>query len=276
MVHRGTVQWRHDAVFVALAYAISWTVWAPLVVAGPAPGRSYLHLLGALGPACAALAVSARTGTWRQLLAGLTWRGRGAWIAFGACAPIVVYAIAAIGLRVAGRPWPAVALFGASHEYPELPRVVYWMATIGFYGYGEEIGWRGLLLPRMQARMGRLRASVVVAAVWAGWHLPLFWFAAGMKAMGGPEVVGWMASMVTGSILMTWLWNRSRAGTSVVALFHGVLDVVMTAPGAPGITAAVGAVLTLAGIGLAVALWRLDRPQRLASPAPPRPSRPFF
>ena len=40
---------------------------------------------------------------------------------------------------------------------------------------GEEPGWRGFALPRLQARHGPLAASFWLGLLWAGWHLPL-WF----------------------------------------------------------------------------------------------------
>jgi membrane protease YdiL (CAAX protease family) len=65
---------------------------------------------------------------------------------------------------------------GASTEFPDLPRSVYWLANVVFFGFGEEVGWRGFALPRLQSHASALRASLVLAAGWAGWHLPLFAF----------------------------------------------------------------------------------------------------
>jgi len=42
---------------------------------------------------------------------------------------------------------------------------------------GEEMGWRGFLQPNLESRIGWLYATLVVSAIWALWHLPL-WFIA--------------------------------------------------------------------------------------------------
>jgi membrane protease YdiL (CAAX protease family) len=39
----------------------------------------------------------------------------------------------------------------------------------------EEFGWRGYVLPRFQAKWNALVSSVVLGAIWASWHVPL-WF----------------------------------------------------------------------------------------------------
>lgn len=48
--------------------------------------------------------------------------------------------------------------------------------TIG--GGLEEIGWRGILQPELEKKMPFLLATVIVAVIWAVWHLPL-WFIIG-------------------------------------------------------------------------------------------------
>jgi len=60
---------------------------------------------------------------------------------------------------------------------------VYWLANLGCYGFGEEVGWRGVLLPRLQSRMAALPATAIVAAVWTVWHIPLFSFVDGYVSM---------------------------------------------------------------------------------------------
>jgi membrane protease YdiL (CAAX protease family) len=39
---------------------------------------------------------------------------------------------------------------------------------------GEELGWRGFALPRLQSRIGPLSASLVIGVIWAAWHLPYY------------------------------------------------------------------------------------------------------
>jgi membrane protease YdiL (CAAX protease family) len=63
-------------------------------------------------------------------------------------------------------------------------RKLHWsiLASTGVYNYstllggplGEEPGWRGYALPRLEARLGPVRGTVLLAILWTGWHLPLF------------------------------------------------------------------------------------------------------
>lgn len=42
----------------------------------------------------------------------------------------------------------------------------------GFFGFGEEYGWRGYLLPKLMP-LGRVRAYLLVGVIWGLWHAPL-------------------------------------------------------------------------------------------------------
>ena len=133
---------------------------------------------------------------------------------------------------------------------------MFWIANVFFYGFGEEVGWRGFALARLQARKSALTSALLISAAWAAWHLPLFTFAGGLSSMGIAGVAGWLFSIVTGSILMTWLFNASGGSVLAVALFHGALDIVMSSKVVGPLPSVMGASITI--FGLAVPL----RPKR--------------
>jgi membrane protease YdiL (CAAX protease family) len=259
--------WLSLALFILVSFGWSWIAWAPLARATPGqPAWPYLHLVGGMGPALGCLLAtwfSDRAG-WRSLLHRLDPRRVGlAWLAFATLAPVALFAVAALVLGLGSQGWPRLADLGASREYPALGRPAAWLANLVFYGFGEEIGWRGYLLPRLQDRFGARTAAFAVSVIWALWHLPLFSFAAGMRAMGPAEILGWFFSLATGSYLLTWLVNSS--GSLVpAAIFHAVLDITMGTPGHPMMTNLMGAALTLGAVAIAVATG-----PRLLWPRPP-------
>ena len=160
--------------FVVGAYVISWAMWWPLAYQGGAPADSawrYLHLLGGFGPAIAGvMAVRLcdgergvtrlvdRVGRWRV---GLRWHAI-AWLL-----PFVLLWIAVLAVRVSTGDREPVR-FDRSAEYPHLPMALYWLASVTAYGFGEEIGWRGVLLPRLQSRLSALPATLLLSVIWAG------------------------------------------------------------------------------------------------------------
>ena len=87
----------------------------------------------------------------------------------------------------------------------------------------EEIGWRGFSLDRLQARRTALQASLVLGAIWALWHVPLFLipgtFQAGLR-LGSPRSWIFLASLVPLSILITWVYNNTERSTLSAVLVH--------------------------------------------------------
>jgi membrane protease YdiL (CAAX protease family) len=233
------------------------------------PTSVYLHLWGGLGPLVAAVVVTAalrgRRGLrdlWRQTVA---WRGRGGWLALAALGPAALFLTVVVLARVLEGAWPDLGRFGASEEYPALPLGIYWLANLVFYGYGEEVGWRGFAQPHLQARMSALRAAALVSLIWAGWHLPLFGITAGYRQMGPAEILGWYLALLVGTFLLAWLYHRSRASILVVAAFHAMLDITINTPtGSTLIPALMSVVLLVVGVA-AVPLLRRIRLHTLTS-----------
>ncbi|HZD79648.1 MAG TPA: CPBP family intramembrane glutamic endopeptidase, partial [Actinomycetota bacterium] len=172
---------RHPLVaFVVLAYLLSWSYWIPLAWNGAVvvPGGSVTHLPGLLGPALAALLVPLLAGD-REALADLLRRmrlvTRPVW-RFGlvSLSPLVFLGLALPVAAVTGAPLPDVSDFA---RYSGLPVLELWaVVPIVFVvnGLGEETGWRGFALPRLQQRFGPLGGTLVLAVIWAAWHVPLF------------------------------------------------------------------------------------------------------
>ena len=94
-------------------------------------------------------------------------------------------------------------------------------------GLGEELGWRGFLLPRLQARYNALVASIIVGITWGLWHLPLFLVEGTYTYEMGQAwgvVQGLLALTifitVSWSILFTWMYNNTKGSLLLAFVFH--------------------------------------------------------
>ncbi len=89
-----------------------------------------------------------------------------------------------------------------------------------FNATGEEVGWRGFALPRLQARTSPLIASVILAFFWVPWHFMLW------KAQGQPVMTAnfWLGSnsllIILSSVISAWFYNRSKGSILVAGIDH--------------------------------------------------------
>lgn len=262
--------------FFVLAYAVSWLLWLPLAAAQLGwlgPVSPYWHLVGSIGPMTAALIVAAvvfgRSGLER-LWRGMTrWRVRPGWWGVAVLGPVVAMLLALAIARLMGSPWPAWRALTRVAEYPQLGFVALLLAEVVFYGFGEEVGWRGFALPWLQRRFSALWASVLLSVGWALWHLPLLFVTEGYRQMGPLMLLGLYFSFLTGAILLTWLFNATEGSLLLLALFHGVLDVAMVNEGL-NLQAVnlMGMLITLWGLA---AVWLVLRVPKIVWDVAPRP-----
>jgi membrane protease YdiL (CAAX protease family) len=255
---------RHPVLaFTVLAYAISWACWLPLLADRQDwvswSASTYLHLGGSLGPATSALvltaAVTGRSGVADIMRRTVAWRGRLWWLALAVLGPLALFAVAVLVARLVEGFWPDLSRFGASTEYPALPLAGFWVANLLFYGFGEEIGWRGFAQPTLQRRHSPVGAAMIVSAIWAAWHLPLFGVTTSYRAMPAVGFVGFYFSLLVASLVLAWLYLRSRASILVVAVFHAAFDIATTTPTTTNlIPTLTGAAITVVGVAVVPSL----------------------
>ena len=262
--------------FFGLAYALSWLWLVPIAAVGGrvAAGSGWpTHLPALLAPLAAALIVTARSdGT-----AGLNDLGRRMvrvrvplrWWVF-AVSPLLVLVLVLLVDVAAGRALPAIGDFarfsGVASGWGPLGVGA---AIVMINGFGEETGWRGYALPRLQRRYPPLTTTMIVAALWAGWHLPMFFVVDGFRSFTLAITAGWVLGLFCGAIVLTWLYNHTRS-ILLVALWHGTYNIISGTGAATGLLAAVSTTLVMVlAVALVVLELRATRAGRRSVVGPP-------
>ena len=105
-------------------------------------------------------------------------------------------------------------IFGASSN---LPTFVLPFFIFDFLTNGEEMGWRGYVLPRLQTKHSALVSSLILGAIWALWHLPRY-----LSPENSSSFVLGSIKIVTEAILYTWLYNNTRGSLLLTTIMHTV------------------------------------------------------
>jgi hypothetical protein len=219
-------------IYTVLAYGIAWSFWAPVMpdalhalIEWRTPktyhGGSYAAF-GMFAPAAAALVM--RLFITREGLRGSfgpvrRWRH----FLIAIFLPIGLV-LSTIGLSV------AVGL-GDFHAGTEKP---FWFLLLvlllvgtpvsAVLALGEEYGWRGYLL-RELLPLGQVKASVIVALIWAPWHLPLLLVGLNYPDKDPLRVLIYMTVLGIGlSLLLTRMFVAAGGSVLVAALMHGSLN----------------------------------------------------
>jgi membrane protease YdiL (CAAX protease family) len=219
---------REAVVFTINAFAISWLCWLPLVAAdhqigpiSPSAGPLLL-LLGTFGPLFSALAIVARTSGFRgvgQFIGqAFRWRVGIRWYVAALLLPALVRLVVLNVHVLNGGTFPNITDAG---RWLSVPLTFVFVLLIGG-PTGEEFGWRGFLLQRVQPVTGVLRAAILIGLITALWHLPLFWIPD--TAQSGFPFALFTLRTVALSLISTLLYNGTRRSLLLVLLFHASLN----------------------------------------------------
>jgi membrane protease YdiL (CAAX protease family) len=116
------------------------------------------------------------------------------------------------------------------HPFPETGLVLIGLVVVKFlYQFfyfnatGEEAGWRGFALPRMQSLMSPLVACLIINIFWPLWHVFL-WVAEG-KPIFSPEYwANTYLELLPATVILGWLYNRSKGSILVAGIAHAAAN----------------------------------------------------
>lgn len=131
------------------------------------------------------------------------------WYACSVLLPVLLIALSALLLSVLGlpyQPWGGDALF-------YILNIVFML----FGCFGEEIGWRGFLLPTLQKRFSPFASSLMIGTVWGAWHINFSY-----------GILGFLLFTITTmdlSIIFTWIYNQTSGSVLAMGILHLALNI---------------------------------------------------
>ncbi len=207
----GAVRRRPQATFWAIAWSTSWFGYA-MSVRYP----SDLWLLFIFGPFVGGALVTGIVdgrrglGTFFGRLA--RWRVGARWYGVALLLPLALR-LAAFGLNVASG-----AAIATDASAPDLRGVLLESLVLSsLIAVAEEPGFRGFALPRLLAGRSAVSASLILGILHTVWHLPL------LVAGEEPPVI--VPIILSGAILITWLFNHTGGSVLLAMLMHASVDV---------------------------------------------------
>lgn len=209
--------------YFILTYLISWPVWVLGKALLPENLSIITLIIGAFGPLAAAIIVcritAGRPGLKIWLMATFNLKINVIWYLLGGI--ILPFFIAGVHHII------YLALGGKSG----IDFSADWLSYFGFListtlltGGNEEPGWRGYITPVIIKRFNPVVACVIVSIGWTVWHAPMY-FIQGWGGNDQPFIL-LLIYCIPLSIILTWLYYKSKQSVIPVMLLHAGTNVV--------------------------------------------------
>jgi hypothetical protein len=225
--------------FFLLAFGFAWLIWLPFVL--PSLGAYRMTdtqeglmtpavMLGAFGPALAAVIMTARRGGWpaaRSFLnEGISLKAPLRFYAYALLLPTGVTAGAHYLANTLGVDDLPSTLLPTDLPIPTFLVLIPNLVLMLFLGGGqEEFGWRGYAQVPLQRVLGFVPGNLVLGAIWGIWHLPL-WFMPGEGHAYYP-FAAFVLYTISLSLVMGWLYEASGNKLIIPWLTHAMSNAVI-------------------------------------------------
>jgi uncharacterized protein len=221
--------WVPAITFVAACYAVTWLAWARFHSAA-ATGKMWAFwaflLVTVWSPTFIALAIamlfdglSGLATLLRRLfrLPSSAW----SWYIAAIVLPSSSVLVATLLARAVHQGAPFIAMEAL------LPTMV---IQLGTGALGEELGWRGFLLPLLQRRASPVTSALIMSVLWSLWHSPSFFFPGLPQAFISP--FAFLAMVTAFGVFLSLIFNKTRGHVFGTILAHFVLNTSLALGGA--------------------------------------------
>lgn len=113
-----------------------------------------------------------------------------------------------------------------AHRFPDITLALIGLVAVKFlYQFfffnatGEEVGWRGFALPRLQARASPLITALIIAVLWTPWHFFL-WQAEGNPVLTLQYWIEMYINTTLFSVIIVWICNRAKGSILAAGITH--------------------------------------------------------
>lgn len=223
--------------YLLIAFGLSYTVWALIALDRPEGGG--LGDLGGLLQYSPAIGAFVTLLIYQRNVRGLGFRpGRARYLVLSYFVPLgvlvatyaVIYLLGLGAFDSGPLLEEAASVIGISNPILLMLAIIGLGATAGlllpaFLGLGEEIGWRGFLVPELAKVRSFTGVALLSGAIWVAFHYPLV-FIFGAERAGTPIIFQLLVLTIQGIAIGTILaWIRLMSGSLWTAvIFHAVLN----------------------------------------------------
>ena len=198
-------------------------------------------------------------------LSGIGWKpGRVGWLGLAYLLPIA-YATAAYGVV-----WLS-GLAGINPDYHFDPFRLIVIGTLFSVASasGEEIGWRGFLVPQLYKVTNFTATCLVTGIIWSVWHLPLIIYGVYLAKMPmAPQLLLFVVTVTSMTFIISWLRLKSGSVWPAILLhashnlyIQRLFDPLTTETSSLSkyIVGESGIALTIVFVALALVFWGLRK-----------------
>jgi membrane protease YdiL (CAAX protease family) len=220
------------ALFFVMAYAVTWIIWFLGVYVGSQPGyESYaglFSLIGLVGPIGTTLflVLTSRCAALKRDFKDRIFNLRRVQPIYALIAVLGPFTVICFSIVLSLWFGQSSDQFRFSEGANLFPLIILALLLAPIC---EETGWHGYGVDSLRAKAGMIKATLLFAALWCGWHVPLVLIAGTYQhqvAMMDNKIfiVNFFVSIIPAAIIANWFYYKNDRSVAASVLLHSMLN----------------------------------------------------